>query len=410
MIKVRCECGKSIQARSEYAGRRVKCPACRQVIQIPASSEVTHHADDPNVETKPRRTSKAGEPQSGPTRAASPARRRRRSPTPKQRQRNRSQRNGSGGRNGAAAADGRVEFDDAAFEPVVESLGDDAHSGGSCDVASYDGTLYDEPYYDDGDAVAPSTLQDYVPAKLPARRKKKAGGGRRSVRHSVSDADKQDQADEDNISPRMLYSMFAAAGLVVVLLAAVFVNSLVNASRQHAARMVVPTEFSTYQHEQGRLSTEYPYGWTVESGGGTGGVPNWISFGDQLQDVQITIRGSVSGTAISDIAQSGGAPFGAAADVPDEVDPVAAAHQFQKDKISSEYDDYFETPPETITSRFGEGRVSSFTGRALFSSVCGLRATLIANQYQYTVICRCPESRLDEYSPVFKRIIASIGP
>ena len=34
-IKVSCTCGKTISAKDEFAGRRVKCPACKKPLQIP---------------------------------------------------------------------------------------------------------------------------------------------------------------------------------------------------------------------------------------------------------------------------------------------------------------------------------------------------------------------------------------
>ena len=34
-IKVSCMCGKTISAKGEFAGRQVKCPACKQLLGIP---------------------------------------------------------------------------------------------------------------------------------------------------------------------------------------------------------------------------------------------------------------------------------------------------------------------------------------------------------------------------------------
>lgn len=268
-----------------------------------------------------------------------------------------------------------------------------------------------DPYAADADADPYTDLQDYAPASLPARRKKKSGKGRSSTRRNpAAESDSDIDDEEDGISPKMLYSMIGAAVLMVLMLVAVAANSLINARQAETALLAAPTEFHNFQHEHGRLSTDYPHGWLVESGGGTGGVPNWISYEQTQQDVKVTIRGSVSGTAVSDIAQSGGAPIGPGVDLADEDDPLVAVHMFQKDKISAEYDEYSESPPEKIDSGFGEGRISTFNGKAMFSNICGLRATLVSNQYQYTIICRCPADRLEEYDPIFRRLIASVGP
>lgn len=38
-ISVQCACGKSLSAKDELAGRRVKCPACQQPLLIPAAQK-----------------------------------------------------------------------------------------------------------------------------------------------------------------------------------------------------------------------------------------------------------------------------------------------------------------------------------------------------------------------------------
>lgn len=37
-IKVKCACGKVLNAPDKLAGKKAKCPGCQQVITIPASS------------------------------------------------------------------------------------------------------------------------------------------------------------------------------------------------------------------------------------------------------------------------------------------------------------------------------------------------------------------------------------
>jgi hypothetical protein len=38
VIKVSCTCGKKISAKDEFAGRRVKCPACKKPLRIPEAN------------------------------------------------------------------------------------------------------------------------------------------------------------------------------------------------------------------------------------------------------------------------------------------------------------------------------------------------------------------------------------
>jgi hypothetical protein len=44
-----CQCGKALQAREDFAGRRMKCPACEQVITIPSAPDRPPPAPTPPV-------------------------------------------------------------------------------------------------------------------------------------------------------------------------------------------------------------------------------------------------------------------------------------------------------------------------------------------------------------------------
>ena len=45
-IKVSCTCGKTISAKDEFAGRRVKCPACKEPLRIPKPKVEEESYDD----------------------------------------------------------------------------------------------------------------------------------------------------------------------------------------------------------------------------------------------------------------------------------------------------------------------------------------------------------------------------
>src|SRR5438876_233579 len=38
MVSFRCSCGQTMQAKPEFAGRKTKCPACGSVVAIPGKS------------------------------------------------------------------------------------------------------------------------------------------------------------------------------------------------------------------------------------------------------------------------------------------------------------------------------------------------------------------------------------
>ena len=48
MISVQCKCGQKLRVKPEYAGRKARCPACSEAVQIPDTIE-------PSVES-PRRS------------------------------------------------------------------------------------------------------------------------------------------------------------------------------------------------------------------------------------------------------------------------------------------------------------------------------------------------------------------
>ena len=46
-IKVQCACGKSLSAKDEFAGRRVRCPGCQQPLLIPAGENTAEATTSP---------------------------------------------------------------------------------------------------------------------------------------------------------------------------------------------------------------------------------------------------------------------------------------------------------------------------------------------------------------------------
>jgi len=53
-IKLRCQCGKTLNAPDSTAGKRVKCPGCGKAIRVPASGSAAHpKATAPRGQAKP---------------------------------------------------------------------------------------------------------------------------------------------------------------------------------------------------------------------------------------------------------------------------------------------------------------------------------------------------------------------
>ncbi len=371
MIRFRCKCGKVLQTREDHAGRPIKCPACDTVLRVPGNEQVS-------TTTKKKRATKSR--RAAESDAATPRRRRK----------------------ADAAGSGRPPRRRRPAPPQLEEIEEIEDLVDDSDFAAED--EFGSEDFDD--------FEEYSAPAMPSVRKKKkkgngASSGKKKKKKGAAASD-----DGEGLPPKVMYAMFGVAGLVGVLVLGVVGWSLMSASRSSGANYAVPDKFKNWEHELGTLKSEYPEGpgWLIKGGGGTGGLPPWFRIEHDRQDIDIRITGSVSGSAIGDIATAGGTmPGDLGEDVADELDPVAAVHEFQQMKVAANYDKYEETEPRPIDTGCGEGRICEFTGTSLLSTEYGMRATLLCHQYQFNVICKCPKKRLEEYKPVFERIVTSIN-
>jgi hypothetical protein len=46
-IAIMCECGKSIRVKDEFAGKKVRCPACKAVVRVPAVDDEVPTLEEP---------------------------------------------------------------------------------------------------------------------------------------------------------------------------------------------------------------------------------------------------------------------------------------------------------------------------------------------------------------------------
>jgi len=310
MPNMRCKCGKALKVGTEHAGRKLKCPECGTVLQVPEA---------------------------------------------------------------AAAGGGRKR------------------SGGS----SGDG--FGDSYKDYG-------AQDYTPKMMPhAKRPRKK---KKKVQAEDDDGEKKvAQVEEVNPSKTVVVSMLAFAALIVTGLAAGGGYMYLNTAAQYADDMKIPTEFGDWNHEKGHVGARFPKGFLVEEGVQAGTAP-WAKFSHDIQDVVIMIRASISGSVISGLDQIGMLRT----DDPEqaEMDALRGAAAYQIEKMKAEYDTYEETNTKTITTGFGKALVSDFNGSKLFMQEVGLRATVLGGTYQYNVICKCPADRLEDYRPMFSKVIESV--
>ncbi len=169
-----------------------------------------------------------------------------------------------------------------------------------------------------------------------------------------------------------------------------------------------PQVYSTFASQEGHFKCEFPDGWEAKEGGGTGGMPPWARFKDGT--ATISMKASQSGSAISDIAGASQAP-GGLEEMDDDLTPIARVHDFQQGIVKHNYSDFEEQPGKNIEIPWGEVRISEFTGGEglLGSKVQGYRVTLTGVQWQFNMLCTCPERDWDHYQPIFDHVIHTVS-
>ncbi|MFO1095277.1 MAG: hypothetical protein U0992_18525 [Planctomycetaceae bacterium] len=199
------------------------------------------------------------------------------------------------------------------------------------------------------------------------------------------------QAAEPGI-PKWVWALFILVGFGVGSVGGYLgVTAILSAAaKDNADAPPEPLTYSEHAHKEGNFKFDYPNGWEVASGGGTGGVPPWGTF--SKDDVSVDIRADLKGASIADIANAGANQ--STEELPPELSPVAKVHQFQHDvKYKIEYDDFEETPGGFYDVPFGRGWLSEFTASegAFGGKIHGYRLTLLGGMHQFNVICKCQE-------------------
>ncbi|MFO1096589.1 MAG: hypothetical protein U0992_25265 [Planctomycetaceae bacterium] len=217
------------------------------------------------------------------------------------------------------------------------------------------------------------------------------------------------QAAEPGI-PKWVWALFILVGFGVGSVGGYLgVTAILSAAaKDNADAPPEPLTYSEHAHKEGNFKFDYPNGWEVASGGGTGGVPPWGTF--SKDDVSVDIRADLKGASIADIANA--AANQSTEELPPELSPVAKVHQFQHDvKYKIEYDDFEETPGGFYDVPFGRGWLSEFTASegAFGGKIHGYRLTLLGGMHQFNVICKCQEKNWRKNEPMFERVLKSIS-
>jgi len=169
----------------------------------------------------------------------------------------------------------------------------------------------------------------------------------------------------------------------------------------------LPLKYGT--SEQKNFAVQYPTDWSFETGGGTGGTPEWIRV--QADDISINIRTNLRASALGDITSGGGTIQDE--EMPEELEPIAQVHEMMKADLVSEMESYEEEAPEKVEARAGNSRISRFVGNRGFvggGMAYGFRATVPRGNDKLKVTAICESEKVFKaHEELLRKIILSIG-
>lgn len=245
--------------------------------------------------------------------------------------------------------------------------------------------------------------------ELPAPKSKKASGKKSSKASAEADepAPKKkkkkkggDSSDTD-LNKNIIIGTCVFFGLAFLGLIGYGIANM--GSIAAAPAVEVPKEFADFSTTNGELKCQGPKGWPFKTGGGSGGVPPFLTI--EQGSVKIQFRSSPSGSAMSTIQNPNGEDT---QEMRDEDKPVTKMHEFQKRKFLEEKSGYQEHgADEMIKTANSEGRLSTFTASEGFSTVHGYRVTLIGTNNQWNIVCQCSAGDWKAFQEIFRKVIAS---
>lgn len=257
-----------------------------------------------------------------------------------------------------------------------------------------------KPVPDDGDELSMDfgLEDDFTTGELPPRRNKE-GEGNKKKRKSSAGKKKE---------PSSKKGLYIGAGVVAVLLIGVGGFFAFKALPELGGPSEpIKVTYKTLVHELGGFKIKHPSEWKVTSAGGQGGVRAIARFDDGT--AYISVVHSEKGASFSMIATAGEGGQIIPGEEVEEEPPAKYVHEkMAETKYTVEYTDFEELPGKEFKVPYGQGWLSEFTGKDGFSKIKAYRLTLAGSQNQYTIICKCPEFRFDEYKDLFMDVIKSM--
>ena len=266
-----------------------------------------------------------------------------------------------------------------------------------------------EPFGDEFAAAG-----DEMPARapLPAKRPKKPGTFKKSGDASGKRKSGAGKTESDAGGSRNIVVVVIVLVVGAIVLGGIGVGGvLLIRTGVQGAKYQAPddAQYVDFHPKDSGISCRIPKSWTQDWGGGQGGQPYWVRFGDDR--LKIEARESIAGGAMAQAAIALQQKLDPG-QRDESYSPAAKVHEAQQHDFAENFEGYHEEPPRKVTTQFGEGRISDFTAKeGIFkSTVNGCRVTLLNNLHQFTVSFKCSPGLFQDEKPVFEKIVSSIGP
>jgi hypothetical protein len=161
---------------------------------------------------------------------------------------------------------------------------------------------------------------------------------------------------------------------------------------------VVPASYQQYSAQDGSFEILRPAEWQASGGGKDAAWAKFTSGG-----ARINVDTDMVGSLLGDLAQASGQ------DGAPKHDPIVEAHNFDH-RMFEEQNGVVEKNSVAVKTGYGTGRVSEFTGTAMFGgAIHGYRATALTRDKRLRIVCQCPEAEWEPLKPVFDKVIASVA-
>tara|TARA_R110002111_G_scaffold262289_1_gene337840 strand:- start:127052 stop:128095 length:1044 start_codon:yes stop_codon:yes gene_type:complete len=252
----------------------------------------------------------------------------------------------------------------------------------------------------------------YDPSQTQARRLRKrkgSTGAESSTKVSPNKKGKSAKNPEKNLPLPLLiggslFGFLVTAGLIYF--ASTSIGNPLNGGVASNNKIIAPAKFAKFEPEVGNFGCEYPEGWTLKSGGGTGGVQSWAQFLSPDESVTISIRGNMSGAAMG----GAGLALTQGADSDEIEPPVVDIHRLMKNKFVDDYPNYEEIGDyQLLKTKMGDTCQSIFTTKSLLGGKQrGYRVTLLTSRVQFNLICLCDDKMFDTMRPAFDQVVQTI--